>query len=57
MELCLGSVLDAMRLVGVLLNERQISCILQDCLKGLSSLHAFEIVHRDIKVDFSTEME
>ena len=50
MELCSGgSVIDLIRHRNAALNEREISAVLKDTLRGLRYLHASRKVHRDVK--------
>lgn len=51
MEYCgAGSVCDIMQISGKTLNEKQISSVVKDTLRGLEYLHNLKQIHRDIKV-------
>lgn len=51
MEYCAaGSVCDIMQISGKTLNERQLSSVVRDTVKGLEYLHGLRQIHRDVKV-------
>jgi serine/threonine protein kinase len=42
--------------IGRTYSETQISYIIQGTLKGLLYLHSHQIIHRDVKVDYFSEI-